>query len=131
MIFGNKKGVDGHIRNATDILSLAYRDRQPQTKIGGDGRRNGKTTPVTSKHVSPLQTEQVNKMENLSLVLSLAEVEALLKTTGIAVQNLVNKLNKVGPHHPVGRSVNAEMQLLIPIQQQLLSIIANTSWVEA
>jgi len=118
-MFGNKKGVDGHYV------------RQPQTKIGGDERRNGKTTLVTSKHVSPLQTEQVTEMENLSLVLSLAEVEALLKTTGIAVQNLVNKLNKVGPHHPVGRSVNAEMQLLIPIQQQLLSIIASTSWVEA
>jgi len=119
MIFGNKKGVGGHYVP------------QPQTLIGGDERRNGKTTPVTIKHVSPPQTEKVNKMENLTLVLSLAEVEALLKTTGIAVQNLVNKLNKVGPHHPVGRSVNAEMQLLIPIQQQLLSIIANTSWVEA
>lgn len=120
-MFGNKKGVGVRLKPQP----------QPQVKIGGDGRRNGKTTPVTTKHVSPPQTEQVTEMENLTLALSLAEVEALLKTTGIAVQNLVNKLNKVGPHHPVGRSVNAEMQLLIPIQQQLLTLIANTSWVEA
>jgi hypothetical protein len=99
---------------------------------GGNGKTVPPPPPVSVTKTTASATNDWNlEMDDLKMALSLAEVEALLKTVGIAVQNLVSKLNKVGPHHPVGRTVNAELQTLIPVQQRLLTLIADTSWVEA
>ena len=59
----------------------------------------------------------------MQLDLELSSIEALVKTVGIAIQNLMAKAQKGGHTTPMGRNANAEMQTLIVVQQELLSAL--------
>lgn len=59
----------------------------------------------------------------LQIEVELPVLEALVKTVGIAIQNLMSKASKVGHTTPMGRAANAEMQTLITAQQELLSAL--------
>jgi hypothetical protein len=62
-------------------------------------------------------------MKELSITLSLQEVESLHKTIGIAIQNLISKMTKYGPDSKYGKESSADMRNLVAVQEEILSLL--------
>jgi|JI9StandDraft_1071089.scaffolds.fasta_scaffold00275_35 hypothetical protein len=59
-----------------------------------------------------------------SLGVSMPELEALHKTLGIALSNLMGKAGRLPPGTPLHQSVTSELALLSSLQQEVLGIYA-------
>jgi hypothetical protein len=55
------------------------------------------------------------------------ELEALLKTVGIGIQNLLTKLNRIEPYGSMYESTNDDLLSLVSVQQALMEALVECS----
>ncbi len=63
----------------------------------------------------------------VTIDLTFPELEGLLKTVGIAINNLLSKLSRVDVSSPMHAATNSELLVLVGIQQSLMECLTEAS----
>ncbi len=91
--------------------------------IGGGSHPVEHKRGATSHHPYKHIHRKNRNMKELTITLTLVELEALHKTLGIAIQNTMGKVDREGQHTKYGKAANSDLKALLGIQQEVLAAL--------